>query len=308
MIYRPKLDWLQQKIINVPVPGGINEDYPKITIITPSYNQGEFIEATIKSVLAQNYPNLEYFIFDGGSTDNTVDVIKKYDKHITHWESKTDRGQSHAINKGFKAASGEIIGWLNSDDLFHPNTLHRVANYFKDKNYRKIIYGEGTYLLDKYQLSIKNTTARLSQKHPISLCDFIIQPSTFWGRIVVEEVGELEEDLHYGFDWDWFIKAHNKNIPFQMVRESFSVYRIHAEHKSSAGGDKRIKELAKIFKKHHGSIIADVYLQLNGNSKAVLCKRILKRLPIGASYLKRLYWKSKFKRISFNTFESILMM
>lgn len=306
MIFRPKLDWLQQELVNA--PNVLDENYPKITIITPSYNQGEFIEATIRSVLAQNYPNLEYLVFDGGSTDNTVDVIKKYDKYITHWESKTDRGQSHAINKGFRAASGEIIGWLNSDDLFYPNTLHRVANYFKDKNYRKIIYGEGTYLFDKYQLSIKNNTARLSQRHPITLCDFIIQPSTFWGRTVVEEVGELEEDLHYGFDWDWFIKAHNKGIPLQMVKEYFSVYRIHAGHKSSAGGDKRTKELAQIYETYHGSTVADAYLQLSKSSSAIWGKRILKRLPIGTSYLKKIYWENRFETIPFNVFESILMM
>lgn len=306
MLFRPKLDWLQQELIVSPKT--LNEDYPKITIITPSYNQGQFIEATIRSVLAQNYPNLEYFIFDGGSTDNTIDVIKKYDKYITYWESQKDKGQSHAINKGFKVASGDIIGWLNSDDLFFPETLQRVANYFKDKNYRKILYGEGIYLLDKYQLAIKNTTARLSNKHPITLCDFIIQPSTFWGRTVVEEVGELDEDLHYGFDWDWFIKANNKNIPFQMVKEDFSVYRIHAQHKSSTAGYKRTKELAKIYETYNGLTVADAYLQINKSSNATWIKRILKRSPIGTSYLKKLYWKKQFETIPFNVFESILLM
>ncbi|MFT4751130.1 MAG: glycosyltransferase involved in cell wall biosynthesis [Neolewinella sp.] len=305
MLSLPKLDWLQQEIN---VPSELNDDYPKITIITPSYNQGKFIEATIRSVLAQNYPNLEYFIFDGGSTDNTVDVIKKYDKHITFWESKEDNGQSHAINKGFRAASGDIIGWLNSDDLFYPNTLHRVANYFKDKNYRKILYGEGTFLLDKYQISVKNTIARRSQKHPITLCDFIIQPSSFWGKSVVKEVGELDENLHFGFDWDWFIKAHNKNIPFQRVEEDFSVYRIHADHKSGSGGDKRTKELAKIFRKNHGETIADAYVQLNRGSNAIWVKRILKYFPVGTSFMRKIYWKNNFKTISFSLFESILMM
>jgi glycosyltransferase involved in cell wall biosynthesis len=306
MLFRPKLDWLEQGLIDT--PNTIGKNYPKITIITPSYNQGKFIEATIKSVLAQNYPNLEYFIFDGGSSDNTIDVIKKYDKYITYWESQPDRGQSNAINKGLRAASGDIIGWLNSDDLFYPNTLHRVANYFEDENYRKILYGEGSYLIDKYQLSIKNNTARLSQKHSITLCDFIIQPSTFWGKNVVVEVGELDEELHYGFDWDWFIKADNKNIPFQMVEENFSVYRIHAEHKSSNAGYKRIKELAKIYEEYHGPAVADAYLQLNKSSNAIWVKRILKRFPIGTYYLKKIYWKSQFKNISFNTFESILTM
>lgn len=306
MIFRPKLDWLQQELIldqNM-----AKEDYPKITIITPSFNQGQFIEATIKSVLAQNYPNLEYLIFDGGSTDNTIDIIKKYDAHITYWESQKDNGQSHAINKGFRAASGDIVGWLNSDDLFYPETLIRVANYFQDKNYRKILYGEGAYLFEKYQVSMKNKTARLSQKHPIDLCSFVIQPSSFWGRTVVDEVGELDENLHYGFDWDWFIKANIKGIPFQMVKEDFSIYRIHAQHKSSTAGDKRIKELAKIYKTYHGQTIAEAYLQLNESSNAIWVKRFAKHWPIGTSYLKRLYWINGFKTINFNVFESILIM
>ena len=305
MIFSPKIDWLENNIIR---PKRGEGSYPKITIITPSYNQGEFIEATIRSVLAQNYPNLEYLIFDGGSTDNTIDVIKKYDAHITYWESKKDNGQSHAINKGFEIASGEIVGWLNSDDLFYQDTLHCVADCFKDGNYRKIIFGEGTYLFDKYQLSIKNTTAKLSLDHSITLCDYVIQPSTFWGKSVIDEIGTLDENLHYGFDWDWFIKAHTNAIPFEMIERNLSVYRIHAGHKSSSGGEKRIEELASIFKKNHGEFVANAYLKLNKSEKHILLKRLLKRMPFEVGFLKKFYWRRGFSSIPYSVFKSILMM
>ena len=105
-------------------------NYPKISIVTPSFNQGIFLEATIQSVLNQNYPNLEYIVIDGGSTDNSVKIIKKYEKYLSYWVSESDRGQSHAINKGFTISTGEIMGWLNSDDLYTSGALNHVANVF----------------------------------------------------------------------------------------------------------------------------------------------------------------------------------
>ena len=105
-------------------------DWPKVSIVTPSFNQGHFIEETIRSVLDQDYPNIEYIIIDGGSTDDTVNVIKKYQGRLSYWESCRDRGQSHAINKGFEKCTGEIFNWLNSDDVLRPGSLRRIAERF----------------------------------------------------------------------------------------------------------------------------------------------------------------------------------
>src|SRR5450759_2806690 len=102
----------------------------KISVITPSYNQGQFLEETILSVINQNYPNLEYFIIDGGSTDNSIEIIKKYEKHLTYWVSEKDNGQAHAINKGFKKATGDIVCWINSDDLLIQGAINTISNYF----------------------------------------------------------------------------------------------------------------------------------------------------------------------------------
>ena len=124
--------------------------YPKISIVTPSYNQGQFIEETILSVLDQDYPDLEYLIIDGGSTDNTIDIIRKYSKHLTYWVSEPDRGQSHAINKGFAICTGEIFNWLNSDDLLLNNALSSVAEaYCSSEAEYKIVVGNCIWGVNK---------------------------------------------------------------------------------------------------------------------------------------------------------------
>ena len=117
-------------------------EYPKITVVTPSYNQGQFIEATIKSVIGQQYPNLEYIVCDGGSTDETVEILKKYADKITWWCSEKDKGQSDAINKGMHRATGDIVCWINSDDVLLPGTLLTVAKFFHDhpEKYHQIQY------------------------------------------------------------------------------------------------------------------------------------------------------------------------
>lgn len=308
MFNRPNTKWLKEGF-DKEVRKNKDESWPMITIITPSYNQGQFIEETILSVLCQNYPNLEYLVFDGGSNDNTLEVIKKYEDYIDYWESNKDRGQSDAINKGFKKTTGDIVTWLNSDDLFFPDTLFKVAKLFKEKgNFRQIIYGEGDYLIDKYNIVLYNKTAQLAKKHPLNLVDYIIQPSCFWGKVVIDEIGLLSEDLHYGFDWDWFITAEKNNIPFTFTPQRFSVYRIHADHKSSSAGMKRTKELAKIYEKNISKEIAEVYIKLNTNGRILSIKRFVRRIPFVYKLFLYTVWKSGFKHIPYSTFVSISRM
>lgn len=179
--------------------------YPKISIITPSLNQGHFIEETICSVLDQRYPNLEYIIIDGSSTDNTVEVIKKYEKHLTYWVSEKDSGQSDAINKGIQKATGEIVNWLNSDDYYEPGALMKVGEAFKNPGTNvycgisRIFGGDKEYFsagTDIYAGDLAKTIgwARIDQ------------PETFFRKSVWYELGDLDLQFHYLMDREFWIR------------------------------------------------------------------------------------------------------
>jgi glycosyltransferase involved in cell wall biosynthesis len=207
--------------------------YPKISIITPSYNQGEYLEQTIKSVLDQNYPNLEFFILDGGSTDNSVEVIRKYENQLTFWRSHKDAGQSAAIMEGFDRATGEIIAWLNSDDWYEPGTLHKIARVFEESKDKVFVYGD-------YYVVREDGTKVLKRK--VS-CDFnvmayaylmIPQPSAFWRKSAYDAVGGLDPNLRYVMDYDLFLKL-AKFYPagrFVHLKEPLSSFRLHQASKS----------------------------------------------------------------------------
>jgi len=225
---------------------------PTVTIVTPSYNQGEFIRATIESVLAQDYPRLEYIVMDGGSSDQTPAIAAEYASRLT-WISEKDRGQAHAINKGFGRAKGEIVAWLNSDDILLPGAVSRAVNAFADAP-AEIggIYGEG-YMMDR--------DGRLTRRFPatepfnlwklVYLSDYILQQSVFFRRAAVEEVGWLDEKLHYALDWDLLIRL-GKRFGLQYVPEYFGALREYPEAKSFAGGRKRVEEIRRVLERHTG--------------------------------------------------------
>ncbi len=182
-------------------------EWPKISIITPSYNQGEFIEETIRSVLLQNYPNLEYIIIDGGSSDNTINVIKKYEKWITFWVSETDFGQSEAINKGFNRATGELVNWICSDDLLCINSLNRfIANYYSENN--RLYIGK-CLLADREGKIIGATTSSISNFEELvdikgrwRKNDSIAQQATLYPLRKIREIEGVRTDNHYSMDYE----------------------------------------------------------------------------------------------------------
>lgn len=183
------------------LPNG--QPWPRISIVTPSYNQGQFIEETIRSVLLQGYPNLEYFVIDGGSRDNTVEVIRKYAKWLTYWVSEPDRGQSQAINKGFALATGSLLGWENSDDLLLPGSLHYLAEthiqYPDNVLVGNVIEFDDTGdigLFKQWGLTFRNFVEFWTERYHWHM------PGVFYGRSLLNQVGQLDEDLHYTFDMD----------------------------------------------------------------------------------------------------------
>lgn len=183
-------------------------DYPKISIVTPSLNQGAFIEETILSILEQNYPHLEYIIIDGGSTDNTLEIIKKYEKYLYYWESMPDRGQSHAINKGLAKATGDIFNWINSDDYLARGYLRKVGEIFKNPTIQCCCgfaeafhqnHTKPSYLLKP---TIHNTI-EANMAYPLH-----VQPSTFYRKSVFDKFQGVNESLQYCMDRELWIKFH----------------------------------------------------------------------------------------------------
>jgi glycosyltransferase involved in cell wall biosynthesis len=233
--------------------------YPKISIITPSYNQGQFLEQTILSVLGQDYPNLEYIIIDGGSTDNSVEIIKKYAPRLKYWHSEPDKGQSHAINKGFSIAKGDILAWLNSDDMYLPGILNKIASIVNTDN-SGIYFGDCIHFNHQADelFCFGSKIASACQTQNLLVCDYIIQPSSFWTRKTWQKVGKLNEDSHFGFDWEWFIRAKLDEVPFYPIKSPLAIYRIHDAHKSGTGGVKRQIEISEIYGKYNPSI-RDLY-------------------------------------------------
>lgn len=222
-------------------------DFPKITIITPSYNQGIYIEETITSVLNQHYPNLEYIIIDGGSTDNTLEIIKKYQSRIDYWVSEKDKGQADAINKGFRKATGEIINWVNSDDQLIPGALQKVAQRFSENRDAIMVYGRIEYFGEVshsfYSRSLP--LVDIETKYAAHIC--MPQPATFYRRQLLDEQGLLDENLHFSMDADLFIRA-GLNYKIVQVEDILARFRLHAISKSVSGFNKKfLIENAVIF-------------------------------------------------------------
>jgi len=199
--------------------------WPKITIVTPSFNQGSFIEQTIRSVLLQNYPNLEYIIMDGGSNDSTVDILKKYTRWVSHWQSKPDNGQGQAINMGFSIASGGIYGWINSDDYYMKGAFLQVAHTFLKRKV-EFVYG--------YGLSFELATGDYQLCRMLPHTDYfikipsLIQPSTFWRSAIHQPIWE---DLHCALDFELWLRL-VKGKRRAMIKKPLSVAHVHSDAKT----------------------------------------------------------------------------
>lgn len=229
----------------------VTRSWPKITIVTPSLNQGRFIEQTIQSVLGQKYENLEYLVMDGGSTDDTLRILKRYEGRLQWWSEK-DRGQAHAINKGFGKATGEILGYLNSDDLYEPGALAKVARYFADHPEVDMVYGEGFLMTeDGRKRRFPATEPDFNLQRLICIWDYILQQSTFIRRNLLDRIGYMDESLHFGLDWELWIRA-GKAARVGYLAEYLGTLREYDSAKSFSGGFRRIKELYRIVHKYTG--------------------------------------------------------
>jgi glycosyltransferase involved in cell wall biosynthesis len=221
-------------------------DLPRVTIVTPSYNQAQYLEETIRSVLDQGYQDLEYIIMDGGSTDGSVDLIRRYEERLAYWVSEPDGGQADAINRGFERATGQILAWLNSDDTYEPGAIRAVVDAFRARPEARLVYGEGWYIDPAGQRirPCKFVRDRFPANY-IYNKDPILQQAAFWTRDLWQEVGPLSLALNWVFDWDWFIRAHRRT-EFHYLPRFLGNYRVHPGAKTRTQDVRRRQEHAWI--------------------------------------------------------------
>jgi glycosyltransferase involved in cell wall biosynthesis len=226
--------------------------WPKISIVTPTYNQGKFLEETIRSVLLQGYPNLEYIIIDGGSTDNSVEIIRKYEPWLTYWISEPDRGQSNAINKGFTHGTGDILAWLNSDDIYLPRVLWTIGTEVKrlrEKDPEWSGWLTGGYI---YENLVNRETKRIIPSQPPDYGIRLLawrcpQRSSFWTKACWKEVGGVPEDLHFAFDTEFFLRLVFLGYRPQVLPEVFAVGRLHEKCKTMSQPEAWGPEVLKMY-------------------------------------------------------------
>lgn len=263
-------------------PSAGEEGWPKISVVTPSFNQGQFLEETLRSVLLQGYPNLEYIVIDGSSSDSSVGIIRKYEQWITYWVSESDRGQSHAINKGFARATGDIIAFLNSDDVYLCDAFARIAGaWLKDRDVAVIV--GGVIATNEESLAIS------SPAHPIlpnaapldlTLEDHerwrLPQASGFWSRRILDEAGRfVREDLHYTMDRDLYYRTCARGS-VGLIQDPLATYRHH-------GSSKTVSQVLKAFRESRELLLSYV----EGEPATLRRRRLIARWRLGQGH--RLY-------------------
>jgi glycosyltransferase involved in cell wall biosynthesis len=245
--------------------------WPRVSIVTPSHNQDQFIEETIRSVLLQGYPDLEYLVVDGGSSDGSVNIIRKYEPWLAHWVSEPDRGQANAINKGFRACSGQIMNWLNSDDCFTQGAVQHIVAYLEANSAAKVVCGFRRIIRENGRYHGNGVHLR-PDRFSLSRRCYIAQETTFWRRSVWETVGELDETYQYALDYDFWQRMLAAQYQFHLLPRFIGLFRKHPESKGTRCSETRTTEFARIYSR---------YLHTNKGEEELLCE-------ISLTWLKRM--------------------
>lgn len=282
----------------------------KISVVTPSFNQGAFLERTLVSVLDQQGVDLEYIVMDGGSTDGSVDIIKRYAPRLAYWASEPDRGQSDAINRGFERCTGDIVTWLNSDDVLLPGALAAVAQTFAANPSAEAVYGDFIYIDGDDEVLRKRRVFRKFKYETLLFHDYLGQPAVFYRRRVLDKVGLLDESLRYAMDWDFFLRM-KRSCDMVHVRQYLAGYRLHEDAKTSQeGGGEYAKCLTTIFQRNkrqvfQNPLLNSIYLYgYKWVSRFLRLYTVLRDNPLdfwkgykritGGRYVRGLLWRLKY--------------
>lgn len=223
---------------------------PSISIITPSYNQGEFIERTIISVLSQSYKPIEYLVYDGGSNDRTISILRKWEDNLS-WQSEPDDGQAAAVNKGLKSCRGEIIGWINSDDTYHEDALKNIAKAFKNNPEMDVIYGRAFHINEKDGKIDEYRTAHWDKNLLLHEC-FICQPALFFRRRILQKSGFLDEELYFCMDYEYWIRLAQSGCRFGFLNKRIANSRLYKENKTLFNRPAVHQEIVEMLKRETG--------------------------------------------------------
>jgi len=284
-----------------------------VSIITPSFNQGEYLEETILSVLNQDYPDIEYIVIDGGSSDKSVDVIKKYAERLEYWISEPDKGQADAINKGIRKSKGALICWINSDDILFPGFVSTRVKQFSENPEIGLIYGDVYQGLDPDHKVIRIGAPADFMKMLVSVRVPIPQQSAVWRRSVIQEAGELDIRWHVLLDWEFFMRVARWN-KILYVPGALAFFRNHEKSKSVSDWRKWADELEEYYCDLFSDALGSEYKSLRQKSMAAMyykCSLICKDcndIPARNRYLslskrtnfcyfKRLSLKHKFRSL-----------
>lgn len=239
---------------------------PLVTIVTPSFNQADYLEATIKSVLEQSYPHIEYIIMDGGSTDGSVDVIQKYAGKLRYWESAKDKGQTDAINKGFNRAKGDILAWLNSDDTYaNPNAIADAVNFLLANPEVAMVYADCDFINEQGQVIGKFASRQTDYAKLRTGYVHIPQQTMFFRARYWKELGPLDPSFYFAMDYDLWVRI-AKHAPIQYLPgKTWANFRIHTSSKTNVNDERGWKEMLRVHYRDGGSffspIVAKYYLR-----------------------------------------------
>jgi glycosyltransferase involved in cell wall biosynthesis len=257
-LLRPRIGLLYQhppELLTVPTSYytiDVPTDPPSISVVTPSFNQGRFIERTLYSVVSQNYPGIEYVVQDGGSTDETVEVLRRYEGSLHHWASEPDGGQADAINRGFAHTSGEIMAYLNSDDLFLPGSLAYVGRYFKEHPDVDAIYSHRT-IVDEDDHRIGSWLLPRHDSEELTFVDFVPQETLFWRRSAWDAAGgQLDAAMNFALDWDLLLRMRESGAKMVRVPRFLGAFRAHDSQKTQTLEDLYLNETAALRARVHG--------------------------------------------------------
>jgi len=252
---------------------------PKISIVTPSYEQGPFLRDSIESVLNQSYPLVEYFVQDGGSTDNSLSILSEFESRLSGWSSAPDHGQAHAINQAFQHTGGEIMAWLNSDDLLMPGALDRVASYFQRHPEISVVYGN-RLLVDEQGLEIGRWILPAHDDEILRWVDYVPQETLFWRRSAWEAVGaSLDESLQFALDWDLLLRFQQAGAKFARLPHFIGAFRVHPTQKTSAHMDSvGAREIEILHRRHLG--FTPTQAQIHWRARWYLWRHLLEHTRI----------------------------